>query len=191
MNIIERISKENKAATIDIIVEEIRNIKDGYEGDKLEKLEEILEYACGVGYLVAELKKKRKKSSTTTSYKLNSKVGSKTCYICDESLTPFPVDDYNVGKNFVDRSTFESLAKELVDFKIQVREKFDNIGVSSNSELMEVKEENTRLKNELSQKELFVNFLLEKICRRSIIQRFRFSALLSLPFHNCFCSLSK
>ena len=128
--------------------------------DKSKKLDDILEYACEEEYLVVEV------INDIKSYKLNNMVENKVCSTCSERLYSFVPEDFKVGKEYVDRSTFESLATELFDFKKYVELELQRLGVrrEDRDELTDVKEENKDLKLDLLSKEKLINLLLEKIC---------------------------
>ena len=67
-------------------------------------------------------------NDVSSSYKLNSNVGNKVCSTCRESLRPFIPNDFKVGNNYVDRAIFDSLAKELCEFKIHITSELRSIG---------------------------------------------------------------
>ena len=160
LNIIENLCKENIISTKDTIEKKINCIKDGHKDDKSKKLDDILEYACEEEYLVVEV------INDIKSYKLNNMVENKVCSTCSERLYSFVPEDFKVGKEYVDRSTFESLATELFDFKKHVALELQRLGVrrEDRDELTDVKEENKDLKLDLLSKEKLINLLLEKIC---------------------------
>ena len=65
----------------------------------------------------------------------------------------------------MDRAIFDSLAKELCEFKIHITSELKSLGVGQGyrDQLNESKEENDELRREIQSKEKIINFLLEKI----------------------------
>ena len=106
------------------------------------------------------------------AYKINKKVGDKKCSICTEAFGPFIPSNFPVKIDYVDRATFDNLARELHDLKnlvtskIGIVEKFSTTTENNEyeEEISKLHNENKILKRDIESKEEFINKLLERIC---------------------------
>ena len=56
------------------------------------------------------------------------------CAVCNEVITPFKFNSYPTGVKYVDRGTFESLARELYDFRIYANKYFSRLDINKTTE---------------------------------------------------------
>ena len=145
--------KDKGQVTKEDIVKKIQNKADWYANDRSSKLEEILEYACDLTYVLKD----------DEYYKVNNHVDSITCSSCGEEIYPFISKDFKVGKNYLDQSTFEVLANDFAHFKKQVLGEFSRLsgGKDCSEKLLELEEKNKELERDIISKEKLINFLLD------------------------------
>ena len=160
LNVIDQLLKEDTLATKQSIESKLREVDDGYNEDRCKRLTDILTFATEQGYIRKEHRGKKRKVSTIY-FMINRRISGRTCEICNAEIEPFSASNFKVGRNYVDKMTFENLAREVAELKDFVAKGWRH---TDNDEVDELREENKILKKEIASKEQYIHMLLEKIC---------------------------
>ena len=113
---IESLSKDSSATRTNI-ENKLNELKDGYEDVRFKRLEYVLNFASEQGYIIKEQHKGKKIRSPFITFKLIHSIEGKICCSCKEFLRPFAAKNYQVGVSYVDKMTFDSLAREVHELK--------------------------------------------------------------------------
>ena len=170
LNIIGELNSHSVTATEEVIVGKLREIKDGLNSDRIQQIPDLLQYACNVSYISNLI------LNNVSAYKLNNDLEFSTiCDLCGESLEPFICDNFRVNShvNFVDRATFEELARNLNDFKQYINNALYNLQNNVKSpelerstlerNLRETQKRNKELEKDIKDKEILINLLVKNI----------------------------
>ena len=94
------------------------------------KIRDTLKYATDASYV----SKRKLLNDDIVAFAVNNNITETKCPVCNEVITPFKFNSYPMGVKYVDRGTFEFLARELYDFRIYANKYFSRLDINKTTQ---------------------------------------------------------